>query len=118
MAKRKIIGYVGVDSGQLMVCDPCYLLDWKANEADDDCEGKELSEFTGIPTKNRYPFTYSGACMATLSKEGAGKIDWNEHTDNSAAGIAVRTMHGDGRYPVIANINDKGQITSITIKLG
>jgi hypothetical protein len=36
MSKRKdevLIGYVGVDSGQLIICDPCYIDDqWQREE--------------------------------------------------------------------------------------
>ena len=32
----KLIGYVGVDSGQLMLCDPCYIdSEWKKEDFDD-----------------------------------------------------------------------------------
>lgn len=27
MKNKKLIGHLGVDSGQLMICDPCYALD-------------------------------------------------------------------------------------------
>jgi hypothetical protein len=32
---KKIIGYVGVDSGQLLLTDPCYLKDWKNDSTDE-----------------------------------------------------------------------------------
>ncbi len=34
--EKKLIGYVGVDSGQLMMCDPCYIDgEWKQKEFED-----------------------------------------------------------------------------------
>ena len=34
---RVLVGYVGVDSGQVMICDPCYIdSEWKHPEDDDE----------------------------------------------------------------------------------
>jgi len=34
--KKELIGYVGVDSGQLLVCDPCYIgSEWEDENFDD-----------------------------------------------------------------------------------
>lgn len=33
---KKIIGYVGVDSGQVLICDPCYIdSEWKKEDFED-----------------------------------------------------------------------------------
>lgn len=60
--KKEIIGYVGVDSGQVMIVDPCYLSRWKDNE---------FNYRTGIRNKkNGREISY---CEEV---EGVGKINW------------------------------------------
>ena len=82
---KKLIGRFGVDSGQAMVGDPCYLDAW--NQESD--------------------FNYERACEATIKKEygvlGHGKS------------VVFSTGYGDGLYPVYAEINDEGRIEKITI---
>ncbi|NCD10765.1 MAG: DUF4241 domain-containing protein, partial [Negativicutes bacterium] len=84
---KKEIGSVGVDSGQLLVIDPCYLGRWK----DDDFDQ---------PSKE--PLSYSSACQLTLSEEQAGELG------NSSA-VAFSSGFGDGVYPVIAHYKDYGK---------
>ena len=56
--KKILLGHVGVDSGQLLITDPCYLHDWKDNPP----EGEER------PCKGLYSYSYDGACSATGAK--------------------------------------------------
>ena len=98
MAKRVLIGSIGVDSGQVMVVDPCYLSNWKANEFDPT---------VGSPTEPTGTFDYDGACRATCSEAGHGVLDANPQVGNRAGGavgmaVASKTMYGDGVYPVYA----------------
>ena len=85
---EQLIGYVGVDSGQLMLCDPSYI---GKNFANDDFSPSETDE-TG-----RYPMTYNGACGATLSDERFGQLGF-------ATAVAFSSGLGDGVYPVYAVI--------------
>jgi hypothetical protein len=76
-----------------MVGDPCYLRYWKA---DNFLPAKNVSN----PDKDgSYPYTYPGACSATLSQKKAGVL---EH------GIAVVTSagYGDGTYPVFVEYEE------------
>ena len=58
----ELIGYVGVDSGQVMIVDPCYLGDWKDND---------FNYRTGIRNKK------TGREIACWDEvEGLGKINW------------------------------------------
>jgi hypothetical protein len=91
------IGHVAVDSGQLMICDPCYI------------KSSEWEEQPYNPTPNNphgvYPFNYNGACGASLSDEMAGSLMSESGFDS--AGVAFASGYGDGLYPVYATyIND------------
>lgn len=91
---KKIIGYCGVDSGQLLIIDPCYLSKWKDGEFDMDNQDKQLN-------------SYHNACVKTLSEEMAGEV--NE------GGVVTSTGYGDGEYPVVATYKE-GRIQKIEIK--
>jgi hypothetical protein len=97
--KMTYIGSFGVDSGQAMVGDPCYLEDWKPWNSEENHfdEHKQLAGQYG----------YLGACGVTLDK-GYGELG------NSAA-VAFTTGYGDGIYPVYAEINDDGRVARIVI---
>ena len=82
----KQIGSVAVDSGQLMVVDPCYLGRWVDNELNDPNAEEE---------------SYSNACKKTLSPEQAGEL-------GNAYAVAFSSGFGDGVYPVIAHYKDYG----------
>lgn len=86
-----LIGYVAVDSGQLMLCDPCYVRDFFNDE-----------EYNPQPANENgfYPFSYNGACGATLSDEIAGQLHFNR--GHVGAGVAFASGYGDGLYPVYA----------------
>lgn len=93
------IGAVGVDSGQVMVGDPCYLSDWK----DDNFTGKE-------DKAQPYDFSYSGACNATLSDERGGEL-------GRGLAVASSTNYGDGCYPVF-QVRDGDEIVGLFIQFG
>lgn len=83
--ERVLVGHVPVDSGQLMLTDPCYI-----TSGFDD----EFTETT-FPHDD-YPLTYNGASHATLSEGGYGELD--------GLAIAFSSGHGDGCYPVYLTI--------------
>lgn len=106
VSKWKKIGVVGVDSGQLMICDPCYIdSEWKKEEFDDS-------------VKKPSNFSYNGVSQATLKKQTAQIKYALGH-----AGVAVvfRSGLGDGLYDVFAkidNVKDWGRrVTEVRIKL-
>lgn len=100
---RTLIGHFGVDSGQAMVGDPCYLEDWKPNDND-----------PWAPEQHAGEYGYQGACNATIGslhgvigevREGEGKA------------VCFRTGYGDGAYPVYAEYCDDGKrVAKITIE--
>jgi hypothetical protein len=76
-----LIGHCAVDSGQLMVCDPCYI---------DSLWSKK--EFNTNTDKPRNDFSYDGASTTTI-RQVAGELD-------NATACVTSTTYGDGRYPV------------------
>ena len=84
-----LIGHCGVDSGQILLIDPCYVYE------DDFMSGTEP---TGLP--------YDECCRITLGPNGAGQT--------SGHGVATSTAWGDGNYPVYAEYVG-GRIVSVTI---
>jgi|GEM_PF-1137978 len=85
-APRKIVGYCGVDTGQLIITDPAYLREFRSDHplADDSMNEKE--PFTNFDKElkkrmkaskrnNGFAYSYSGCCAATKkSKTGAGQL--------------------------------------------
>lgn len=110
MAERKngkwLVGRVGVDAGMVMVGDPCYL----------DNYGKKSSNgFEWVATEveaqkkaNKFDYSYSGACAATLSENSAGEL-------GLASAVAVSSGYGDGVYPVYATYNGDGRIVRLEV---
>ncbi len=94
--QRMRIGTCAVDSGQIMIVDPCYLDEYKA----DDFE-------PGTGTINE--FSYSGACNTTLSQLGAGQL-------GSMTAVVASSGYGDGAYPVYATYDEDGVITKLEIE--
>ena len=86
--KKVKIGTAGVDSGQLMVSDPCYVKDFINNEVDFDSK------------KNDNSYSYNGACHHTLKNKNQGGELGN------GLGVVFSTGIGDGSYPVYAYIGE------------
>lgn len=111
MAKKEVngmkekwikLGVVGVDSGQLVICDPCYLDDnWEIEDYNGE-EGKK-------PKKN---FSYNSVCNLTGSKKQGGQINYK--LGHAGLAVATATGWGDGCYPVLAKVQH-GRITEIKI---
>jgi hypothetical protein len=105
----KLIGYVGVDSGQLMITDPCYLTSFKSDHPDSVID---LDEARLHPPIENLPYSYGGACAGSCSSDQAAVL-------NDGDGIVFRTGFGDGLYPVIAEYEDTGfsgiRVKSVTI---
>ena len=93
--KRFLLGHVAVDSGQLVLVDPCYLKDWK----------------DGPFNLNLKPDNhYAECCLASLSVQGGGLV-FND------LAICFSTGWGDGTYPVFAT-REYGRIVKVEIEMG
>jgi len=97
MAKRELLGNFAVDSGQVMIGDPCYL---------DDFENDDYKE-DGV--KNNY--SYSGSCATTTTKQNGGELLAN----GVSVAVVSTTGMGDGIYPVYA-VKEDGRIKELIIK--
>ncbi len=88
--KRVLLGNVGVDSGQIMISDPCYVKDFKDNEKFEPARADE---------SGNYPYSYNGSCGATLSEAMGGQL-------GAIHGVVSSTGYGDGCYEVWATIGE------------
>ena len=89
-------GRFGVDSGQALIGDPCYLDKWKTNEG----EEWELDGKIG-------QYSYQGASATTISNT------YGEFGVGSA--VVFSTGYSDGYYPVYVQINDEGKVCKVVI---
>lgn len=101
--EMRLVGHIGVDSGQVMVTDPCYIPQFINNDLPLD-EGNP----SGKPTLPSYPFSYAGACHATLSTDRAGVLD-------RGMGVASSTAYGDGQYAVYQLVTSDGTIAGLFV---
>lgn len=93
-------GSFGVDSGQAMVGDPCYLDNWETWDSDSDLKFEEHNLRQG-------EYGYLGACNATLTK-GYGEL-------GTAESVVFSTGYGDGIYPVYGKLTDDGRVAMVII---
>ena len=81
------LGCTGVDSGQLLLTDPCYITDKKTFDYD---------------TMTSY-----------INKDLKSQTLLNGH--NVEVGVVMRTQVGDGVFPVYARYNKRGELLKIEI---
>jgi len=104
-----LLGAVAVDSGQLMVTDPCYIDDdWRRPRTLTEDEEKNWppSEPLADPrdsSRTREPYSYLGACATTLSA-GYGELAFEP--GHPGAGVVFSTAWGDGMYPIYGELHD------------
>lgn len=83
----KLIGYAGVDSGQIILVDPCYVM---ADEKD------------GQPVADKDQMTYD-KMLETAEEVNTQEMIFSGVGGN---GVLVRGFGGDGNYPVYAKIEN------------
>jgi hypothetical protein len=95
------IGFVGVDSGQILLCDPCYIgSEW---------ENEEFEK----PAKCNSNFSYNACCQKTLDL-GYGQLNYK--LGHAGVGVVSTTGWGDGCYPVYAKIDKKtGRVKELKV---
>lgn len=99
--ETKLIGHVGVDSGQLLLCDPCYIdSQWEKEDFEDGHRAK-------------HNFSYAACCEATLSEEEYGELKYL--MGHPGVGVAFSTAFGDGLYPVLAHYLPDGTLKSVEV---
>jgi hypothetical protein len=94
------LGVVGVDSGQLIICDP----------ADIDGEFKRVDSAGYYGTAPHIPegeFSYRGICKITSeNKKHGGQLNYT--LGHEGVAVAFQSGFGDGLYDVFAEIVDTG----------
>jgi hypothetical protein len=101
MAKRKLIGYIGVDSGQVMIGDPGYLDEFESAGFNPDLEVCDTE------------FSYQSACEASFADGGV--IGRFPHLGNAGRGVVSFTRDGDGIFPVYQMVNAAGEVTGLLV---
>lgn len=96
---KKKIGYVIVDSGEIMIIDPCYIDSyWE--------KGRSLDNTLAIGT-------YDDIAKTTLSPKGYGQIINSEKI--KGLGFVISNFGGDGKYPVYAEFGETEKVKKLTI---
>ena len=107
MKEPKIIGYVGVDSGQVIITDPCYI--------DSEWEVTNDESVLGVNKKDKGKYNYRGCAYATLtSPNSGGQLNFSK--GHAGAGVASSTGWGDGLYPVTAYYDKDDRVKELRIK--
>lgn len=96
MQDNELIGYIGNDSGQMMLTDPAYVL---------------------LPDTHPQPpgMAYEDACAETLSTHRSGILTTDRANGNGLAAV-VETGYGDGTFPVYVTRTPEGRIASLTVR--
>lgn len=112
------IGDVGVDSGQLMITDPCYVKDFDSQEDVDFFESLpesvDLNSHHNEEPLNSYPYTYGGASAASCNRDRGSSL--TGENGFSSMGACFSTGYGDGVYPVYLEYNNEGRVKSVTVE--
>ena len=97
--KPQLVGNVSVDSGQVIIVDPCYIMDGEHDEAPEH-----------DPSDHKVA-SYGHPCAVTLSDEQVGEFP----VKGFATSVASSSGYGDGNYPVYATKNEDGRVSELTI---
>ena len=90
--ETKTVGEIGVDSGQVLLIDPCYIKkNTLGNEEMNYTQNNREVSFLNDPTLDNKKNFYTNVCERTLLGETHG---------NTMGGFATATTHGDGTYKV------------------
>ena len=110
---KKLIGHIGVDSGQILIVDPCYLNEWKDNEFNyrtgirNRNTGIEIScwdKIEGVEDKINWGTAlpqYDGKCMNDLVKDEKNWEKFDEYPDagdfsySGVCGITCKQIFGE-----------------------
>lgn len=113
MAKPKgyeLAGYADVDSGQLAIVDPCYIMPCARDGKGDD---KLLDYDTMLEAR------YADSAKKQGCKQWECGPDANQMQASGHATMVVSdTGYGDGTYPVYVKRNSEGRIVRMLVVMG
>jgi len=95
LSDAKRIGEISIDSGQVLIGDPCYVLHNKTKQYE-KVLGKNWMEFLKIRAQNQKD-----------ASEGLQHQVFVDERTNATLGVLSQTKNGDGVCPVYS-IGDKG----------
>ena len=121
MSKRELIGKIGVDSGLIMIVDPCYLNDvmrWNPKKILEIAEEMEK--------KGEYERAHNSRRIAKEKTELQNiSSNWDQFCSDReivkneptayASGIVTPTRFGDGEYPVYITKDSDGRVQKMEI---
>jgi hypothetical protein len=99
--EKKLIGYIGVDSGQVMIGDPGYLDEFQSGDFNPNLVVCDTE------------FSYQSACEASFA--GGGVFGRFSNLGNAGRGVVSFTAHGDGVYPVYQMTDKHGEVTGLFV---
>jgi len=105
----EFVGQIGVDSAQLLLTDPCNIVnEWGSNSL-------EESDLENLPEswEDAQDFDYAGCCRAASSGDMAGQLKYRR--GHAGAGVCLTTGYGDGLYNVMVKRTKNGRIASVRI---
>ena len=96
--RTELAGYRGVDSGQIMVIDPCYAFGDNYNGRDGEATGGN----------------YDAICRVSIADTyGEFPLPANGYIGN--VGVVTSSGYGDGCYPVFVDIDDNDRVIELRI---
>ena len=119
--ETRVIGSIGVDSGQVFITDPCYIkhteqgngqynLEWKEEivgvDEDGNTELRRVPFALNDPTLDNKQNFYTKVCEANRQGKGTAEVE---------LGVVMSTTHGDGEYAVEGIFDDDDQFLGIFI---
>ena len=94
----ELAGFCGVDSGQIMVIDPCYAFNDNYTGNDDAATGGN----------------YDAICRVSIADTfGEFPLPANGYSGN--VGVVTSSGYGDGNYPVYVDVNSDGRVAALHI---
>ena len=115
------VGQCGVDSGQIIIIDPCYIKDYPEFKNDDGwdryCKMLYPKDKNGNGVDNGFDqiVQVESGIPKQLNKkpDGYEQLGWMK--GNWGEGVISATGNGDGTYPVLADIDSDGTIMALKI---
>lgn len=100
LRRKEIIGHIGVDTAQLLIGDPCYIVDKPMGRMDWDKFCDEIIPLPEPPAEMPTHWT----------------IPFERHPTSGVLQAAViKTGYGDGAYPIEIEVNDEGRVMRVSI---
>lgn len=105
------VGEVAVDTGQIMILDPCYADPEFFESLPQDLKQRS-QKVRGAKKVKKPRLGFVGALQATYQKHGAGQMYFK---NGLRAGVACATGWGDGIFPVYLELDAEGHPAKLFI---